>query len=144
MHEHPKGVPVPWFPLGPPGFLFQGNICSTVLHGCVSPSPPEPPRGTCSNWRCPKEGFPLAGLGTPSSKNTFREERGAREGHGQAPSSLSAAGLQPLDVEQCGTGGRIRAVSRSFSRERFPKGQIIGVMQSLQLSSAETFIVETF
>lgn len=74
MHEHPKGVPVPWSPLGPPGFLFQGNICSTVLHGHVSPLPPEPPRETRGKWRCPKEGFPLAGLGIPSSKNTFRED----------------------------------------------------------------------
>ena len=74
MHEHPEGVPVAWSPLGPPGFLFQGNICSTVLHGRVSPSPPEPPRGTCSKWSFPKEGFPLAGLQTPSSKNTFRED----------------------------------------------------------------------
>lgn len=61
MHEHPKRVAVPRSPLGPPGFLFQGNICSTLLRGRVSPSPPEPPRGTCSKWRCPREGFPLAG-----------------------------------------------------------------------------------
>ena len=32
----------------------------------------------------------------------------------------------------------------AFSREGFPERLIIGVMQSLQLSSAETFVVEIF
>lgn len=31
-----------------------------------------------------------------------------------------------------------------FSREGFPEGLIIGVMQSVQLSSAETFVVGIF
>lgn len=42
--------------LEPPGFLFKA--ISTQLC-CMSPSPPEPPRCNCSNWRCPKEGFLL-------------------------------------------------------------------------------------
>lgn len=32
----------------------------------------------------------------------------------------------------------------AFSREGFPEGLIVGVTQSLQLSSAETFVVEIF
>lgn len=144
VHEHPEGVPVPWSPLGSPGFLFQGNIFSTVLHGHVSPSPPVPSRGTCIKWRCPKEGFPVAGLGTPRGKNTFREDGGGREGHGQASSSLSAAGLQPSAAEQRGTGGHLVLSAGVFSREGFPEGLMVGLMQSLQLSSAETFVIEIF
>lgn len=144
MHERSEGVPVPWLPLGPPDFLFQSNICSTVPRGHLSPSPPETPRGTCSKWRCPREGFPLVGLGTPAVKTPSgrTEERGrvlARRPHSclqldHSPRMQRSMALEVTSVLSAG----------AFSREGFPERLITGVMQSLQLSSAETFVAEIF
>lgn len=52
--------------------------------------------------------------------------------------------LQALAVEQCGAGAVSVLSAAAFSREGFPEALITGVMQSLQISSAETFVGEIF
>lgn len=118
--------------LGPPGFLFKTTPTQLC---CMSPSPSEPPRGSCSTWRCPKEGFLL--VWDPQQLKHLQGGLRSREGDdGQVPSSLSA-GLGR------GAVWKWSCVS-TVSREGFPEVLITGVMQSLQLSSAETFVVEIF
>lgn len=86
--------------------------------------------GTRSRQRHPQAGFYLASLGSPSDKNTSREQRGQRgRGKGQG---------QPLH----GTGGHGHAVSRSPEQRGISPGADGSAVQSLQLCSAETLVVE--
>lgn len=106
-----KQPPVPKviLDLGPPGFLFKATRAQLC---CMSPSPSEPPRRTCSNWSCPKESFLL--VWDPQQLKHL--QRGPRI-RGEIMTGCLHCCLQALDVEQCGSG----AVSMLPAGRDFPR-----------------------